>query len=212
MNDVTKDRDGEGTHPWIRTADGGRFYYLDMDGTQYDIDVAAASLSRLCRYAGHISDEFDDDIYSVAQHSVYVYRLLRMVDADPAVCLWGLLHDVPEAYFVDLPSPLKGIVPEYGRLEDASAAAFRDAFGVPFSDEIHDKVKWADYQLYFAERLILTTVPEGEKDLTPMPLYTMDQIDPNFYAWRPRHARQQFLAAYAEVKRLCKGMAYANAS
>jgi len=212
MTDINKPRDGEGNHPWIRTANGGRFYYLDMDGTQYDIDVAAAALSRLCRYAGHLSDEFDDDIYSVAQHSVYVYRLLRMIDASPSACLWGLLHDVPEAYFVDLPSPLKGIIPEYGALEDDSAAAFRDAFDIPFSDEIHDKVKWADYQLYFAERLDLTTIPAGEEDLTPLPLYMLDQIDPEFYLWRPRHARQQFLKAHAEAKKLCKESAYANAS
>jgi len=214
MTDMTSNAkpDGNGSNPWIRTADGGKFYYLNMDGTQYNIDVAAAALSRLCRYAGHLSDEWEDDIYSVAQHSVYVYRLLKKVKADPAAYPWALAHDVPEAYFVDLPSPLKGIIPQYTNLEDASAAAFRKSFGIPHNDKIERWVKWADYQLYFAERRVLTEIPGDEMGLSPRPSFTLQEIDPQFYLWRPKYARYQFKMAYLEAMKLYQEDRYANAS
>lgn len=208
-------RDGEGDSPWIRTADGGRFYYLDYDGSQYDINVAAASLSRLCRYAGHLSmmkPEFDDDIYSVAQHSVYVFRLLKMMDAPKYTYPWAITHDVPEAYFLDLVSPLKGLIPDYGVMEDRSANSFRNHFGIPYDDNIHEYVKWADYQLYFAERITLTEVPKGDEDFTPMPQLTLEEIDPYFYLWRPKYAREQFKLAFLEAMSLYRGETYAYAS
>ena len=205
-------RDGEGTNPWIRTADGGRFYYKSTDGAQYNVDVAAAALSRLCRYAGHLSDEFEDDIYSVAQHSVYVYRLLKMKGAPVEALPWAIGHDVPEAYFVDIPSPLKGLLPDYTEMEDTSAAAFRHKFGIPYNDGIHDIVKWADYQLYFAERPKLTNTPPEDESLTPVAEYSLDQIDPQFYLWRPKYARYQFKMAFLEAMSLYQGAKYANAS
>lgn len=212
MRDINKPRDGEGVNPWIRTADGGRFYYLDFDGTQYDIDVAAASLSRLCRYAGHLSDAFEDDIYCVAQHSVYVYELLKKKKANPNTFPWAITHDVPEAYFVDLPSPLKGIVPQYSALEDCSAKAFRTSFGIPYSDDIHDTVKWADYQLYFAERPVLTNTPAEDEHLTPQPEFTMYDIDPQFFLWRPAYAKYRFKMAFLEAMALYQENKYADAS
>lgn len=212
MTDITKDRDGEGAHPWIRTADGGRFYYLDMDGSQYNIKVAASALSRICRYAGHIKDAYEDDLYVVAQHSVYVFELLRKKGAPAYTYPWAITHDVPEAYFIDMPSPLKGLLPDYGRLEDESAAAFRDHFGIPFNDEIHDYVKWADYQMYFAERQVLTEIPPGEEDLTPAPEMTMWELDPSFFLWRPAYAKYRFLKAYEEAMTLYKESQYAHAS
>ena len=212
MKTQSKDRDGEGADPWIRTADGGRFHYLRNDGNEYDVDVAAAALSRLTRYAGHIKDEFDDDIYCIAQHCVYVFRLLVMKGAPSYTYPWAITHDMPEAYFIDMPSPLKGLLPEYGALEDASAAAMRHRFGIPYDDAIHEYVKWADYQLYFAERLILTEIPPGEEGLAPAPEHTMHDIDPEFYLWRPRHARAQYKAAFIEAMTLYRGESYANAS
>lgn len=214
MTDMTSNTtpDGNGSNPWIRTADGGKFYYLNMGGTQYNIDVAAASLSRICRYAGHLSDEWEDDIYSVAQHSVYVYRLLKKMGADPRTYPWALTHDVPEAYFVDLPSPLKGILPQYTALEDKSAASFRQAYGIPYDAEVERVVKWADHNLYFAERLVLTELPEDEISLSPQPEFTLHEIDPQFFPWRPKYARYQFKMAYLEAMKLYQEDRYANAS
>ena len=204
-------RDGAGNSPWIRTANGGRFYYLNDDGGQYDVNVAAAALSRLCRYAGHIKDEFDDDIYSVAQHSVYVLRLLVQKGAPSYTYPWAISHDIPEAYFLDLVSPLKGLIPAYGEMEDKSAESMRQHLGIPYNDEIHDMVKWADNQLYFAERLTLTEIPPGEEGLAPAPEFSLEEIDPHFHLWRPKYARRQFKMAFIEAMELYHGQKYAAA-
>jgi hypothetical protein len=204
---------GEGYGAWIRTGNGGRFYYESTDGNQYNIDVAAAATSRLCRYAGHLNDDIaEDDIYSVAQHSVYVYRLLKMKGAPAYTYPWAICHDVPEAYFVDLPSPLKSLVPEYVELEERSAESFRVAFGIPYDEEIHEAVKWADYNLYFAESRVLSGTPPEEFGDIPEPDKTLYEIDPQFFLWRPAYARYQFKMAFLEAMALYQEEKYANAS
>ena len=209
---MSRQRDGADANPWIRTADGARFHYLNFDGNEYDVDVAAAALSRITRYAGHIKDEFDDDIYSVAQHSVYVFRLLLKKKAPAYTFPWAITHDMPEAYFIDMPSPLKMLIPDYGAMEDRSAAAMRKTFGIPYDDNVEAYVKWADNQLYFAERLVLTEIPEGEMDLSPAPEFTLEEIDPDFYLWRPRKARAEYQRAFVEAMTIYRGEKYANAS
>lgn len=67
-------------------------------------DVAHA-LSNLCRFTGH-SREF----YSVAEHSVRVFQLLR--DRGHTITLQraGLMHDAHEAYIGDMSTPLKQVL------------------------------------------------------------------------------------------------------
>jgi len=205
-------RDGSGHDPWIRTANGGRFHYLRDNAYEYDMDVVAAALSRICRYGGHIKDEFEDDIYSVAQHSVYVLRLLMMKRVPDYCFPWAILHDAPEAYYMDLVSPLKHELPNYEAMENRSAEGMRARYGIPYDDSVKHYVKWADNQLYFAERLRLTEIPIGEECLAPEPEFTLEEIDPNFYLWRPSHARKEFKAAYAAAMLMYQGYTYADAS
>lgn len=203
-------RDGCTDDPWMRTVSGDKFFYKSTDGDQYNIDCAAAALSRLCRYSGHISDKYIDDIYSVAQHSVYVYRLLKLVGAPVQTLPWAIAHDVPEAYFNDLTSPLKSMLPDYVALESASAAGMRARFNIPFTKEVEEYVGWADLHVYYAERLVLTTIPLGEHDLAPPPSKTLHEIDPNFYPWRPEYARRQFKEAFIEAFTTYRSTRYAD--
>jgi len=70
-----------------------------------DIEDIAHALSNLCRFGGHCNEFF-----SVAEHSVDVSYLSE----NP---LEGLLHDASEAYFIDLPRPIKNMFPEYRKAE-----------------------------------------------------------------------------------------------
>lgn len=90
---------------WIQTYTGRQFWPLDPKPEEVCIEDIAHALSQQCRYAGHTIR-----FYSVAQHSVEIaLRVPR------AAALWGLLHDAAEAYLVDLPRPVKYLMPAYKR-------------------------------------------------------------------------------------------------
>ena len=145
--------------PWILTATGRKFHYLANDPSEFHVPDMAAALSRMCRYSGHLSDKYDDDIYSVAQHSVYVYWLLLKKGAPKRVLPWAIAHDMPEAYWTDVPSPLKALLPNYKEMENNSAAIMRERYGIPYDEEIERHVKWADMQILYAESQELTSIP-----------------------------------------------------
>ena len=95
---------------WIQTSSGGKFYYDSDDTDCINIEDIAHALSNPCRFGGH-SGRF----YSVAQHSVVVAYLV-----EKELMLTALLHDASEAYVVDVPRPLKRILPSISRLIVAS--------------------------------------------------------------------------------------------
>lgn len=203
---------GQDKSPWILTASGGQFHYLANDPDELHIPDMARALSRDCRYGGHLSDQFEDDIYSVAQHSVYVYRLLVLKGAPERVLPWAVAHDLPEGYWRDMMTPLKDVITEYRPLEDRTAETLRIKYGIPYDEEVESYVKWADMQLYFAERRHLL-VPAFLDDV-PVPEYHLDEIDPDFYLWRPKKARDELLATIEEAFQYNKtgAIKYANAS
>jgi len=106
------------------TFTGKDFYPLEPRLEDIDIIDIAHSLSLLCRYAGHTITH-----YSVAQHSVYVARIVEwkvwqqarpitvaalkyaspeeLEDDARRLALWGLLHDASEAYTGDFIRPVK---------------------------------------------------------------------------------------------------------
>ena len=108
--------------PWMRTHSGTRFHPFDPHADEVCIEDIAHALSQLCRFAGHTSA-----FYSVASHSVLVADLVVRL-GHPEHALSALLHDAAEAYYVDVPSPLKRGLPDYrsaiGRGEDVIARAF----------------------------------------------------------------------------------------
>ena len=108
---------------WLQTRSGRPFDYEQPKPDQIDIRDIAHALGQLCRFAGHCSR-----FYSVAEHSVHVAMLLRQ-GGDP-LARWGLLHDAHEAYVVDIPSPLKRLLPDYRKFEDIAAAAVLSRFGL----------------------------------------------------------------------------------
>lgn len=85
----------------IRTFTGGLFWPLDPRSSDVNVLDIAHALSNQCRFSGHTRFH-----YSVAQHSVYVSRLVE-ADGHAEHALWGLLHDASEAYLVDFPTPIK---------------------------------------------------------------------------------------------------------
>src|SRR5580704_106133 len=117
--DTTTDRG-----PWNETISGKQLFLLDPRPEDIDINDIAISLSNLCRFGGHV-----DYFWSVAAHSLLVAQLLPR-----PLKLAGLLHDAAEAYIVDIPRPLKLLLPQYMEIEHRIEAAIGAKFGVSFSD------------------------------------------------------------------------------
>lgn len=107
---------------WVNTWTGGRVDFVDTRPEQIDIRDIAHQLSLQARWCGAT-----ETAYSVAQHSVYVS--LRCA---PESALWGLMHDAPEAYTSDIPTPLKRLL---GKallvVESRLALAVAEQFGLP---------------------------------------------------------------------------------
>lgn len=144
---------------WIQTH-GGLAFDIREEPLAFDISDIAHSLSKQCRYAGHVWHH-----YSVALHSLCVERALQIeaarigwsVDKTVDVALWALLHDGGESYLVDIPSPFKRL-PElegYRRLEGWLDEKMRAHFKINVIPVELEIVRNLDVGMLYPERMHL---------------------------------------------------------
>ncbi len=174
----------EQTESCISTSSGRFFDLLKPEEYDYDIEEIASALSNICRYTGHVNR-----FYSVAEHSVLVSRLVP-----DRLALCGLLHDASEAFVGDVSLPLKELLPEYKRIEDAIQEAIAAYFGLqyPFPVEIHE----ADKRMYWQERQ--EVADNGIRDsLWHQDLRATRKVEA--YGMAPHMARRMFLSRYKEL-------------
>jgi hypothetical protein len=123
---------------WIQTYSGRKFHPFDPNPDDISIDDIAHSLSMICRYTGHCRR-----FYSVAEHSVYVSRLVPK-----EVAMWGLLHDAAEAYLSDVARPVKPHLPLYKEIEESIlqciAKKFELSYPMPPSIKVADNAMLND--------------------------------------------------------------------
>ncbi len=171
-------------HPTIQTSSGHYVNLKSPEKSYFCVEDIAHALSNLCRFNGHCLK-----FYSVAQHSVYVSRVVP-----EEMAMDALFHDAVEAYMGDMTSPLKALLPEYRRMEKLMEAALRKS--LKLSPTLHPAIKEADLRMLATEQLTLmprlTTPWEITKGVRP---YTM-QIIPS----RPGAAFAAFMGRYAEIK------------
>jgi hypothetical protein len=116
----------------IRTVSGRYVNLLDPQPDTLHIEDIAHALSQMPRFGGHLPVH-----YSVAQHSIWV------ADAVPQPFkLAALMHDASEAYLMDMPRPLKVLLPAYKGIEQRFMAAIATKYG--FDPDMHPLVKAAD--------------------------------------------------------------------
>jgi len=99
------------------------------------IEDIAHSLARQCRFGGHLNGFF-----SVAQHSCAVSFLLFAKGMDEDIQFAGLMHDASEAYLLDMPSPIKAILPEYKAIEQnlMKVIVEKFQFQYPLPEAVHE--------------------------------------------------------------------------
>ncbi len=167
---------------WIQTFTGKQFFWAEPDPEDVDIEDIAHALSLLCIFNGHCRK-----FYSVAEHSVHVSTLVPR-----GFELMGLLHDASEAYFSDLPSPIKKGVTEIHEIEDRLHKAVFVKFGLNPSDiEI---IKDADNLMLFTEKKALMS-PEP----APWPGAVTPSNSIQIECWPPEKAKSRFLDRFSEL-------------
>jgi hypothetical protein len=171
----------------IQTPSGRIVKPLALAPGDIDIEDIAHALARTCRFGGRV---LSSSIYSVAQHSVLV-----SLACDPADALWGLLHDAEEAYWPDMPGPVKHM-PEMAFLREACARAMSAIvahFGLPPVEP--PSVKDADRRVANTEmRDLMPPRPPGWPPIDPARTLP-DRIEP-WTVWRSHY---HFLERYEEL-------------
>jgi len=127
---------------YMHTYGGEKYWPMDPLPEEVKLETVAHHLALRCRYNGATRG-----FYSVAEHAVYVSRLV------PAWCaLEALHHDSSESYNGDLIRPLK-YTPEFAepfkKVEELNDKAVASRFGLVFPWP--DPVKKADEMVTAAE-------------------------------------------------------------
>jgi uncharacterized protein len=173
---------------WMQTRSGGRFYPIDPQPGDINIEDIAHALSMQCRYGGHI-----DRFYSVAEHCVLMSEAVPQEYA-----LEALMHDATEAYVVDVPRPVKRYLPEYRVIEDNVWAVLGAKFGFP--PRMSAAVKEADNRILVNEKRALFAKAEywpGTDELEP--LRWDDGEDVTIFAASPETAEAAYLYRFKEL-------------
>lgn len=191
---------------FIITRSGLPFYLETPEVNDFRIEDIAASLARTGRYNGHLTYPDDLDlVYSVAQHSVYVHNYVEDMHPGMDAGPWALMHDGVEAFYGDMVSPLKRLLPDYIDLEHNAETVLCEAFDVPRSPAIDRIVKHADYLVYVAEARLMAphTTDDSFNDFWDIPDraggMNMDMLDSDFSVWTPTRARDEFLEVFDTI-------------
>jgi len=166
----------------IQTYTGRVVDPFNLKPEDIDIEDICYSISRICRFGGHCLR-----FYSVAEHSVYVSEFVSDENK-----LWGLLHDASEAYFGDLPRPIKRAIPGYQEAEMKAQQVIAEKFGLPYP--IPEEVKDIDTRLLLSESYSLMASPfDFGNEIEPLAISGMLGVD-------SETARNMFIIRFNNLK------------
>lgn len=149
----------------VRTVTGQYVDFINPNPGTFNLEDIAHSLSQKPRFNGQLKS-----FYSVAQHCCLICDYLPThLKAD------GLMHDAPEAYMADVPSPLKSLLPDYKDYEERIHFRMTEKWDIQYP--IPKEVKEMDR--FFLEKewygLMLRTAVFGHE------------------MWSPEQAKQEFI-------------------
>ncbi len=174
---------------WIYTSSGERLYFDRLGRYDYPIEEIATCLSRICRFAGHTQRN-----YSVAEHSVWVYREVKRLGFDTRTQIAALLHDAEEAYLGDVTRPLKQLLAS-ATLRTLSQQITYEVFVRHGADGTNHRA------IEQADKALLATEWEQVFEHQPPPEpFTDNALDIELEFLEPLHAQILFLMAYEELQ------------
>lgn len=157
------------TSPYILTHTGAKLY-ADADRPDFRVIDIAHGLSMRCRWNGQCRV-----FYPVAQHGVLCAEIAQKLGwADPFECLH---HDDTEAYFPDMPTPWKRILPDFSAMEKNLERKNREWLGLPA--EMTEGCRNVDGVALLVEARCL--MPDNGADIWGLPYF--DHLKPYAAAW-----------------------------
>jgi len=172
----------------IQTATGEKFYPFKPSQNDINIEDIAHALSQQCRFSGHTSFEGKMKHYSVAQHSLYCSY----------ICfdhpLWALLHDAPEVYSIDVPTPIKYRIPEFREMEDKIEKIISNKFDLEWPRPA--EVKQADIAAFEIEWILLM---EGNTKSAAYRECSKNRVFLKILNMSMEEVRDAFLARFKEL-------------
>jgi hypothetical protein len=165
----------------------GVFYDIfNFQPWMINIHDIATSLSKKCRWNGGLNT---DEIFSVAQHSVYG---ARSAGDDPHDRLAMLLHDGSEGFMVDLITPQKLIFENFRHVENDVQGKIYQHFGVDMHEHRTKLVHMIDHLMLGLE------ANEFGRDLAnnPAGTSTLSEFFPGHTLWSCVEAKKQFIAEF----------------
>lgn len=169
----------------IFTARGSLIDFLNPEFSKFSMVEIAESLAKECRFANHTLDCH----YSVAEHSVHAARLAPHFGVEP---LAALLHDAPEAYMRDVPTPLKNLLPEYQRIHDGILEEIFKINHLSIRDHYTPGLEKLDKDLTSKEGMELT-LNKHWKGRTISPFVARVKL----HKWERNQARHEWLQLYS---------------
>jgi hypothetical protein len=174
--------------PWLELQSGKRWYVMDPQAKDVDIQDIASALSKVCRFGGHTRH-----FYSVAQHCVLGAEMIKADLRNSKAAFHFLLHDASEAYLVDIPRPVKQLMPTYKELEDMTQQVIAEKFNLdfPFPAYVHE----VDNRMLVTEQRDL--LPPGPPYTNAVPYRKLDLTNET---WDPGQAQRMWLGAFNLLK------------
>lgn len=116
------------SNDWMLTQSRRKVWPLDVKPEDVNLVDIAKSLSKQCRYGGHV-----DEFYSVAEHSIIISLALERDGFGKDIQLIGLHHDSAETYIRDIISPLKRQISDFVKpIEDHIDQIISERFLLPW--------------------------------------------------------------------------------
>lgn len=137
---------------FLVTYTGKPFDYQNITPESIDVEDIIHALPRINRFIGH-----SKRAYTVAEHTIWCLAMAEELGYTTRQKLLVFLHDFPEAYTGDCPTPLKRLLPEFKEIEEKIETALYQRLGVtPPTYEEHLHIKRIDWTMLALEMRDLT--------------------------------------------------------
>jgi 5'-deoxynucleotidase YfbR-like HD superfamily hydrolase len=194
---------GKPPRAWQRMLSGRRLDILNPSPLDVEIEDIAHGLARVARWNGQTRGGV---IFSVAQHSVAVAEIVRMLDASAPnrALLFALLHDAPEYVIGDMISPFKSALGDgYREVEArlAQAILLRFALSPQPPKSLARLTKRADRLSAYFEATLYAGFEDAEaRTLFGAPDCALDSVAHLFAPIAIETAQSQFMEKFAEFE------------